>query len=173
MLLSEALCRNPITGIALLRARRKRPCGSRTAEKRDELASLHSITSSARASRVTGISIPISLAVLRFITSSNLVGCWTGRSDELRTFENAIHIARSALEEIHFIRTVGEKATVGYEITEIVDCRKTKFCGELDDPFAMDHVVAIRQDKKATIRLACSLANDVFDVCFTMNRGCN
>jgi len=37
----------------LLRARRKRPC-RRAAEQRDELASLHSITSSARASSVGG-----------------------------------------------------------------------------------------------------------------------
>jgi hypothetical protein len=32
----------------LLRARRERPCGSRAAEQRDELASPHSITSSSR-----------------------------------------------------------------------------------------------------------------------------
>jgi len=38
----------------LLRAARERPCGSRTAEQRDELASPHSITSSARASKVGG-----------------------------------------------------------------------------------------------------------------------
>jgi hypothetical protein len=35
----------------LLRARRERPCG-RAAEQRDELAALHSITSSARASSI-------------------------------------------------------------------------------------------------------------------------
>src|SRR5262245_12344285 len=34
----------------LLRARRERPCGRRAAKERDELAPLHSITSSARAS---------------------------------------------------------------------------------------------------------------------------
>src|SRR5262249_52265913 len=50
------------------------------AEQRYERASLHSITSSARTSRVGGISIPTALAVLRLITNSNLVGCWTGRS---------------------------------------------------------------------------------------------
>src|ERR671934_252922 len=35
---------------ALLRARRERPCSRRAAEQRDEVAPLHSITSSARAS---------------------------------------------------------------------------------------------------------------------------
>src|SRR5438128_8385674 len=40
----------------------------------------HSITSSARASSVGGTSRPSALAVLRLITSSNVVGCSTGRS---------------------------------------------------------------------------------------------
>src|SRR5262249_53026461 len=64
----------------LLRARRERP-RRRTADQSDELAPLHhSITSSARASRVAGTSRPSVLAVLRLMTSSNLVGCWTGMS---------------------------------------------------------------------------------------------
>src|SRR3954470_274607 len=40
----------------------------------------HSITSSARASSVGGTSRPSALAVLRFMTNSNFVGCSTGRS---------------------------------------------------------------------------------------------
>src|SRR5262245_44648340 len=48
-------------------ARRERPRGSGAAEQRDELAALHSITSSARASSVDGISMPSALAVLRLI----------------------------------------------------------------------------------------------------------
>jgi hypothetical protein len=40
----------------------------------------HSMTSSARASSVGGTSRPTALAVLRLMTSSNLVGCNTGRS---------------------------------------------------------------------------------------------
>src|SRR5215475_15792314 len=63
----------------LLRPRRDRP-RRRTAEKRDELAPLHSITSLARASSVGGISRPSDLAVLRLTTSSYLVGACTGRS---------------------------------------------------------------------------------------------
>jgi hypothetical protein len=42
----------------------------RAAEKRHELAALHSITSSARASSVDGTSRPSALAVLRLMTSS-------------------------------------------------------------------------------------------------------
>ena len=64
----------------LLRARRERPRDRRAAEQRDELAPFHSITSSARASRVGGTSRPSALAVFRLMTSSYLVGACTGRS---------------------------------------------------------------------------------------------
>src|SRR5262245_45837793 len=64
----------------LLRARRERPSRRRTAEQYDELATPHSITSSARASSMGGISRPSARAVLRLITSSNLVDWRTGRS---------------------------------------------------------------------------------------------
>ena len=65
--------------LRLLRARRQRP-RSRTAEQRHELAPLHSITSSARASSVGGISMPSAFAALRLMTSSYFVGACTGRS---------------------------------------------------------------------------------------------
>src|SRR5262245_3575128 len=62
----------------------------RATEQRDELASFHvrghSITSSARASRLSGTVRPSAFAVLRLITSSNLVGCSTGRSAGLAPF---------------------------------------------------------------------------------------
>src|SRR5262245_41781009 len=64
----------------LLRARRERPRRRRAAEQRDELAALHSTTSSARADKSGGTSIPICLAVFRFITNSNLLDCMTGKS---------------------------------------------------------------------------------------------
>src|SRR5262249_49551199 len=56
------------------------PRDGRAAKHRDELASPHSITSSARASSVGGIWMPSALAVLRLITNSYLVGACTGRS---------------------------------------------------------------------------------------------
>src|SRR5262249_34545339 len=65
--------------LALLRARRERPSGNRTAKQRDELAPPHSITSSAVPRRLAGSSIPRVFAVLRLITSWNLVGACTGR----------------------------------------------------------------------------------------------
>src|SRR5262249_50445119 len=76
--------------LALLRTRRERPRRRRAASERDELAALnartHSITSSARASTVGGISRPSAFAVLRLITNSNLVGSWTGRSPGFSPF---------------------------------------------------------------------------------------
>src|SRR5262249_11131272 len=65
---------------ALLRPRRHRPCHSRAAEQRDELASSHSITSSAVASSPGGKVRPNVFAVLRLTTNSNLGACITGRS---------------------------------------------------------------------------------------------
>src|SRR5262249_12586139 len=64
----------------LLRARRQRPRSRRAAEKRDEVASLHSITSSAATSSLSGTVKPSALAVLRLRVVSYLVGAWTGRS---------------------------------------------------------------------------------------------
>src|SRR5262252_6226146 len=64
----------------LLRMRRERP-RRRAAEQRDEMAAgAHSITSSARASKIRDRSRPSALAALRLITNSNLVPCWTGKS---------------------------------------------------------------------------------------------
>src|SRR5262249_20615905 len=69
----------------LLRARRERPC-RRAAEQRDESPPFHSITSSARASSVSGTVRPNALAVLRLMINSNLIGCWTGKSAGLTPF---------------------------------------------------------------------------------------
>src|SRR5215831_15628730 len=63
----------------LLRARRERPRGC-TAEQRDELATFHSITSSARPIIGSGTVRPSALAVFMLMTSSTLVACWTGSS---------------------------------------------------------------------------------------------
>src|SRR5262249_48548576 len=63
-----------------LRARRERPRCRRAAEHRNELAPVHSITSSARASSVGGTSRPSALAVCKLITNSNLVARRIGRS---------------------------------------------------------------------------------------------
>src|SRR5215472_18760203 len=65
--------------ISLLRSRCDWPRNN-SAEKCDELAPPHSITSSAVAIIDDGTVRPRSFAVLRLITSSNLVGCSMGKS---------------------------------------------------------------------------------------------
>src|SRR5664280_1935724 len=47
----------------------------------------HSITSSARVSSCGGTVRPSALAVLRLMTKSYLIGCWTGRSEGLAPFK--------------------------------------------------------------------------------------
>src|SRR5262245_15873860 len=66
--------------LALLRARRERPGYRRAAEQRDELAPLHSITSSASDSRLSEMLIPSVFAVFMLMINSNLVTCCTGSS---------------------------------------------------------------------------------------------
>jgi len=62
----------------LLRPRRERPRRHRAAEQPHELSSVHSITSSARASSEGGT--VSTLAAWALMTSSNFVDCMTGRS---------------------------------------------------------------------------------------------
>src|SRR5262249_25133205 len=70
---------DPLHPLALLRPRQERPRYRRAAEQREEFAPLHSITSSARARSEGGTSRLRALAATRLKTSSNLVGCSTGR----------------------------------------------------------------------------------------------
>src|SRR5262249_32806138 len=75
-------CRSPVGG-------RGDECGSAPysiCRRRATHAPHHLITSSARASTEGGIVRPRVLAVLRLMTSSNLVGCSTGRSAGLAPF---------------------------------------------------------------------------------------
>src|SRR5262249_12545356 len=65
--------------VRLLRARCERP-RRRHAEERNELAALHSITSSAATSSLSGTVTPSIRAVEALMTSSNLLACTTGRS---------------------------------------------------------------------------------------------
>ena len=101
--------------------------------------------------------------------------CWLldRKIRRIRAFKNSIYITRRAAEEIHFIRTIGDKPAVRCKISELVDRWQTIMCGEFDNPLAMDHVVAVRQNEKSAVWFAPDLANDVLDVGFAMNGGCN
>src|SRR5262249_39301325 len=85
--------RRPEEGRAALAKERELPSAPGTRNRRTGSAGLiepdgwaHSITSSARASTEGGIVRPRALAVLRLMTSSNFVGCSTGKSAGLAPF---------------------------------------------------------------------------------------
>src|SRR5262245_50241003 len=63
-----------------IRGKRPKRCRRATEQHDDFAPPLHSITSSARASRVDGTSMPRAFAVFMLMTSSYLVGACTGRS---------------------------------------------------------------------------------------------
>src|SRR5262249_36563154 len=90
----------------LLCARRERPHSRRAANERDELASFHSITSSARTRIVSGMVIPRAFAVLRFTTSSNLAGRSMGRSAGLVPPQNPTDVNAATAKHIGKVRSI-------------------------------------------------------------------
>src|SRR4029077_4452420 len=70
----------------LLRACAEWPCDGCPTEKY-ELPPPHSITLSARTRNDSAIVSPSALAAFKLITSANLLGCWTGRSEGLTPFK--------------------------------------------------------------------------------------
>src|SRR6516165_8162588 len=77
----------------LLRTRRERPRGCRTAEQRDELASFHSITSSAMASSDGGTVMPSILAVSALMNQLELRRLHDRQVRRLCALEDAADIA--------------------------------------------------------------------------------
>src|SRR5262245_1292971 len=71
----------------------------------------HSITSSAQAIRVAGSSKPSALAVFRLMTSSYLLGAWTGRSAGFFALQYAIYIVRGAPVGCDGVGTIGDHPT--------------------------------------------------------------
>src|SRR5437763_6944927 len=71
---------DPPNSAGLLGARDQGPCRQYSAAEQQQIAPVHSMTSSARASSDCGTVSPSAFAVLRLMTNSNLVGCSTGRS---------------------------------------------------------------------------------------------
>ena len=70
----------------------------------------HLITLFARTSKFGGIVNPICLAVLRLMTNSNFVGCSTGKSAGLASFENFIYVNRGAAKLLGEIRRIRHEA---------------------------------------------------------------
>src|SRR5262249_3813965 len=77
---NDGHCDLPVPALWRLTRTATRSSGCRAAEKRDERAPPHSITSSAIASSPGGTSMPSIRAVWTLMTNSNLVDCSVGRS---------------------------------------------------------------------------------------------
>src|SRR5262244_3964274 len=122
--------------MGLLRARRERPRDSLAAEKRDELAPLHSFTSSASESKLSEILIPSALAVLRLITVSNLVGCSTGRSAGFAPLRNPRGVDPILPIRIGDAHAVTQQSARHRIFAKLVDGRQAVSCCKPDDLLA-------------------------------------
>jgi len=71
---------NPPHALRLLRKHSQRPRSRCAPEERDEVAAVHSMTSSARASNCAGTSMPSAFAVFKLMSRLNFVGSTTGKS---------------------------------------------------------------------------------------------
>src|SRR5713226_154921 len=71
----------------------------------------YSITSSARASSDGSTSRPSALAVVRLMTSSNLVGCMTGQIRGLLAFEDTTDIDAGLAKLIDRVRRVAHQSS--------------------------------------------------------------
>src|SRR5262245_7926135 len=147
----------------LLRARRERPRRS-AAEEQYELAPLHSITSSARASRVGGNSRPSAFAVLRLITNSYFVGACTGRSAGFLALQDAVDVAGSAPILVDHFRPVSDQAALGGHIAEGIDRGQLVPSCQRDDQLAMNRLRRASGYDQPAIRLACECRDGPFDL---------
>ena len=76
---------------------------------------------------------PSALAVLRLMTSSNFVGCCTGRSVGLEPCRNHVHVSCGAAEQVRNARSVGHEATKFRELPRHCDRGQPMPCGKIDN----------------------------------------
>ena len=134
---------------ALRRERQRR----RAAKQCNELAPLHSITSSARARSVGGTSRPSALAVLRLMTSSYLVGALHRQVGGLLALEDAVDVAGRTPVLVDEIGSIGDQAA-GRDVVAVgVDRRQLVPGRQRDDQLAVnDRRCAPRHDQTAIRR---------------------
>src|SRR5260370_20623253 len=77
------------------------------------LAAFHSITSSARATKVGGMAMPTALAVFRLMISSNLVGCTIGRSF---AFQHAAGVDKLRVKSARCLSANWSHQTAGVDV---------------------------------------------------------
>ena len=96
----------------------------------------HSITSSASASNVLGTVKPSTLAVLRFMMSSNFVGCSTGISAGFAPFRIFVNKLRRATVHFSPVHSVRNQSASFYKILGSVNRRKSNLCCKIRDLLA-------------------------------------
>jgi hypothetical protein len=94
------------------------------------------ITSSARTSKEGGTARPSALAVFMLITSSNLVGCSTGRSEGLAPLRILSTVAASAAPRVGYIGAIYDQSAIG-ELPEEINSRQMMLRRERDNSWGM------------------------------------
>ena len=110
------------------------------------------------------------MAVLRFITSSNLTGVWTGSSLGFAPFEDAIDIGRGCPKIIDQVRAVGQQAADFNEETERIDGRETVASRQRCDLYAIGDREGVRDHDQSAIRFASLCSNDGIELGPVVNR---
>ena len=111
----------------------------------------YSITSSARASSVGGTSRPSALAVLRLITSSNLVGCLHRQVGRLLALEDTVDVAGGATELVDIVSPVGDQAADDDEGALEVDRGQLVLGRQPDDQGAMTNRRSARRHDQPAV----------------------
>ena len=105
----------------------------------------YSITSSARAIRVGATATPSALAVLRLITSSNVVGCMTGRSAAFAPFQYFAGVAADLAVCVHKTNAITYQAAAHDIFSKFVHCRNSKARCQRYEQLAMREEKRIRR----------------------------
>ena len=122
------------------------------------------MTSSARASSDGGIVRPRAFAVLRLITSSNFVGCSTGRSAGLAPLQNLVHVDGEASWHLSLVLSVCHEAAIEGIGPVHIYCRQPLSGREVEDLSPVDpcdgHVGHVECAEALLADCDESLAND-------------
>ena len=148
---------NPTSAAAEFRGQRRTPRPARRpralvrrlesgdrADGADCASNSHSITSSARASKVTGGSRPMALAVFRLMTKRYRVGCSKGMSPGRVALENAIDHGRRARQGFMQVGAIGHEPAVPGEKVELIDRRQPMRRRVIEHALAVEHRQRVR-----------------------------
>ena len=112
----------------------------------------HSITSSARASSVGGTSRPSALAVLRLMTSSNLVGCLYRKVGRFLALEDAVRRTCRPVGTDRRCHSIAIRPPPCNKITERINRRQPITSYECDDEITVSGGKCVRQHNQTTVR---------------------